>query len=75
MSNGDAGTAWALYDQMMEAGLSPHQDTWSLLFQGTGDTSPGDGKVRRLELLHHMRNNQVYPERGVADSIKTWFER
>ncbi|XP_069029083.1 mitochondrial ribonuclease P catalytic subunit isoform X1 [Embiotoca jacksoni] len=82
-----AATAWALYDELMEKGLSPHQETWDVLFNGArkteeeeGGAGEGEGmsqtdqQERLMGILLHMRNNQTYPQRRLTSSIKTWFE-
>ena len=86
--HGDTTTAWALYDELTEKGLSPHQETWDALFKGVRKTeeesrkeaaaaamSQSEHKERLLEILLYMRNNQIYPQRSLASSIRTWFER
>ncbi|KAM7376661.1 hypothetical protein PAMP_006379 [Pampus punctatissimus] len=85
--NGDTTTAWALYDELIEKGQSPHQDTWEALFtrvtKSKEEEQEGDGaevmsdsehQERLLGILLYMRNNQIYPEQNLANSIKTWFE-
>uniref|UniRef100_A0AAX7VKE0 Mitochondrial ribonuclease P catalytic subunit n=1 Tax=Astatotilapia calliptera TaxID=8154 RepID=A0AAX7VKE0_ASTCA len=64
MQHGDTSTAWALYDELIDSGLSPHQETWETLFK----------QERHLGILLHMRNNQIYPQQSLASSIKSWFE-
>uniref|UniRef100_A0A3B4Z6L9 Mitochondrial ribonuclease P catalytic subunit n=1 Tax=Seriola lalandi dorsalis TaxID=1841481 RepID=A0A3B4Z6L9_SERLL len=83
--HGDMTTAWALYDELMEKGLSPHQETWDALFKGVKKTKEVEGleeamsqsehQERLLGILLHMRNNQIYPQYSLASSIKTSFER
>lgn len=86
MAHGDAAAAWALYDELIERGLSPHEETWDALFKGARETEEDKGKEagavsqtehqeKLLGILLHMRNNQIYPQRGLASSIKAWFER
>lgn len=86
MAHGDTTTAWALYDELIEKGLSPHEETWDALFMGVRKTEEDKGKEagaisqtehqeRLLGILLYMRNNQIYPQHGLASSIKTWFER
>ncbi|XP_022606724.1 mitochondrial ribonuclease P protein 3 [Seriola dumerili] len=82
--HGDMTTAWALYDELMEKGLSPHQETWDALFKGVKKTKEVEGleeamsqpehQERLLGILLHMRNNQIYPQYSLASSIKTSFE-
>ncbi|XP_034418879.1 mitochondrial ribonuclease P catalytic subunit isoform X2 [Cyclopterus lumpus] len=86
MLNGDMTAAWALYDELIENGLSPHQETWDALYKGARETEEKTGKKeaeavsqsehreRLLGILLHMRNNQIYPQRGLTSGIKTWFE-
>lgn len=70
----------------MEKGLSPHPETWNALFKGARKTEDEGGKEaeamsqseqqeRLLKVLLYMRNNQIYPQHGLANTIKTWFER
>uniref|UniRef100_UPI003AADE337 mitochondrial ribonuclease P catalytic subunit isoform X1 n=1 Tax=Centroberyx gerrardi TaxID=166262 RepID=UPI003AADE337 len=77
--HGDTATAWALYDEVIEKGLSPQQETWDTLFKGgvreeAEGLSGSDFQERLLSILLYMRNNQVYPQQSLAGSIKTWFE-
>uniref|UniRef100_A0A3Q0S6R9 ribonuclease P n=1 Tax=Amphilophus citrinellus TaxID=61819 RepID=A0A3Q0S6R9_AMPCI len=65
---GEASTAWALYDELVENGLSPYQETWEVLFKGA------EQQERLMGILLHMRNNQIYPQQSLASSIKSWFE-
>lgn len=86
MAHGDITTAWALYDELIEKGLSPNEETWDALFKGARNAEEGKGKEaevmsqlehqeRLLGILHYMRNNQIYPQHSLASSIKSWFER
>lgn len=86
MSHSDMTTAWTLYDELMEKGLSPHHETWDALFKGQRNTirsdmneaeaiSESEHQERLLGILLYMRNNEIYPQRNLATSIKTWFER
>lgn len=82
LRHGDAAMAWALYDELTEKGLTPSKDIWDTLFQGVRNTAGNGGaecqpeqQEKLLGILHHMRNNQVYPHHVLANSIKTWFER
>ncbi len=86
MLHGDTTTAWALYDELIEKGLSPHQETWEALFKGVRKpeeeeqrdaeaVSRVDQQEKLLEILLHMRNDQIYPKHSLASSIKAWFER
>ncbi|XP_037551474.1 mitochondrial ribonuclease P catalytic subunit [Nematolebias whitei] len=80
LQHGDMTTAWALYDELIEKGLTPHQDTWEALFAST--KTPNEENVmhetehqERLQgVLLYMRDNQIYPQHNVASKIKTWFE-
>ncbi|XP_029135011.1 mitochondrial ribonuclease P catalytic subunit [Labrus bergylta] len=85
MLHGDTTTAWALYDELIEKGLSPIQETWDALFKGHSSTYEEEGKEaqtmsqseiqeRLLGILLFMRINQIYPQHSLASSIKTWFE-
>ncbi|XP_027856318.1 mitochondrial ribonuclease P catalytic subunit [Xiphophorus couchianus] len=79
----DATTAWGLYDELIEKGLSPHQETWDALFTGVkegerekemGAMTESEQHERLLGVLVYMRNNQIYPQQNVANTIKSWFE-
>ncbi|XP_054653364.1 mitochondrial ribonuclease P catalytic subunit isoform X1 [Dunckerocampus dactyliophorus] len=79
MLNGDLITAWALYDELMAKGLNPQQGTWACLFkrvctEEVATMSLSQQQERLLGILLYLRNNQVYPQRSLASSIKTWFE-
>lgn len=81
----DLTTAWALYDELIKKGLSPHQETWDSLFKGgskaleekgeeAGAMCRSEQQERLLGILLYMRNNQIYPKQSLAVTIKTWFE-
>ncbi|XP_033497711.1 mitochondrial ribonuclease P catalytic subunit [Epinephelus lanceolatus] len=83
--NGDTTTAWALYDDLIEMGLSPHQETWDALFKAVRktedekgmdaeDMSEAEHQEKLQGILLYMRDNQFYPQQSLANSIKTWFE-
>lgn len=84
VQHNDLTTAWALYDELIERGLSPHAETWEALFtgaQGAEKREEGEKtmpycehKQRLVGLLLHMRDNQIYPQKTLATSVKTWFE-
>uniref|UniRef100_UPI0037E86A5F mitochondrial ribonuclease P catalytic subunit isoform X2 n=1 Tax=Semicossyphus pulcher TaxID=241346 RepID=UPI0037E86A5F len=85
MKHSDTTTAWALYDELNEKGLSPNQETWEALFEGVRQSREEKGKEaeampqsetqeRLLGILLYMRNNQIYPQHSLANSIKSWFE-
>lgn len=86
MVHGDKTTAWGLYDELIEKGLSPHEETWDALFKGVRKTDEDKGKEaeamsqpehqeKLLGILLYMRNNQIYPKHSLTSTIKTWFER
>ncbi|XP_028298342.1 mitochondrial ribonuclease P catalytic subunit [Gouania willdenowi] len=78
----DRDTAWALYNELIGKGLSPHQKTWEVLFQGgrRPQKTKAEGRSAEaeqdslLEILLYLRNNQIYPQHSLANCIKTWFE-
>uniref|UniRef100_A0A3Q2YTA0 Mitochondrial ribonuclease P catalytic subunit n=1 Tax=Hippocampus comes TaxID=109280 RepID=A0A3Q2YTA0_HIPCM len=79
MLNGDPSTAWALYEELLAKGLSPQHETWTCLFKTVGMEDEetmllSEQRERLLGILLYMRNNQVYPQLSLANSIKTWFE-
>ncbi|KAM9842306.1 mitochondrial ribonuclease P catalytic subunit [Aulostomus maculatus] len=83
MQNGASKTAWALYDELLEQGLSPRQQTWESLFNRWREgrrseeveaMSQEKHHEKLLKILHYMRDNQVYPQLSLANSIKDWFE-
>ncbi|KPP75278.1 mitochondrial ribonuclease P protein 3-like, partial [Scleropages formosus] len=72
LRNGDSATGWALYNTLLEKGLSPNQGTWQALFESGVSQH---GHEDRLEgILYYMRDNQLYPVESLARSIKAWFE-
>lgn len=71
--HGEAATAWAFYDELLEKGMSPNNDIWNIMFQGAKCQPEQQEKL--LGILHYMRNNQVYPRDDLANSIKDWFQR
>lgn len=70
--HGDMGVAWALYDEVIEQGLVPDQETWRSLFQGRG-SSP-EQQERLQGVLMYMRDNQLYPQEDLAQTINSWFQ-
>lgn len=71
--HGDRETAWRLYGELMNQGLTPNQETWQCLFES--GVSQRAHKDEILAILTYMRENQIYPEEKVVRSIKAWFER
>lgn len=71
--HGDTETSWRLYDELLELGLVPNQDTWQCLFQ-SGITQQGH-EDKLFSVLSYMRDNQIYPEEPLIKTIKAWFER
>ncbi|KAM3594479.1 uncharacterized protein V6R79_008586 [Siganus canaliculatus] len=85
MVHRDTSTAWALYSELIENGLSPNEETWDALFKGVRMVesekekcpeimSQSEHQEKLLDVLMYMRNNQIYPRHSLASSIKTWFE-
>ncbi|XP_034761645.2 mitochondrial ribonuclease P catalytic subunit-like isoform X2 [Acipenser ruthenus] len=68
----DSRTAWVLYEEMVEKGLTPNQETWQAFFDS--DRSAHDSESKLSSLLLYMRNNQIYPGEALVKSIKAWFE-
>lgn len=74
--NNDLSIAWTLYQEILDQGLSPNQQTWDSLFKAgerVDSTSP-NLQEKLLNILFHMRDNQIYPRQRLATTIKTWFE-
>ncbi|XP_051579041.1 mitochondrial ribonuclease P catalytic subunit isoform X1 [Myxocyprinus asiaticus] len=70
--HGDIETSWMLYGELLELGLTPHQNTWQCLFQ-SGITQRGQ-EDKLFSILSYMRDNQIYPEEQLIKTIKSWFE-
>lgn len=84
MKHGEPTMAWALYDELIEKGMTPSEDTWDALFKeatktegdkGSEAASEPEHQEKLLGILLYMRNNQIYPQHRLASSIKSWFER
>lgn len=84
MKHGEPTMAWALYDELIEKGMTPSEDTWDALFKEATKTeederseaaSEPEHQEKLLGILLYMRNNQIYPQHRLASSIKSWFER
>ncbi|XP_011615155.2 mitochondrial ribonuclease P catalytic subunit isoform X1 [Takifugu rubripes] len=73
VEHGDAATGWALYEELIGKGLSPHEETWDALFKRRSISQPDD-QDKLLQILLYMRDNQIYPGHSLASTIKTWFE-
>lgn len=74
VEHGDAAAAWALYEELIGKGLSPHEETWDALFKRRSIPQPDD-QDKLLQILLYMRDNQIYPGHSLASTIKSWFER
>nr|XP_023684545.1 mitochondrial ribonuclease P catalytic subunit isoform X1 [Paramormyrops kingsleyae] len=72
LQHGDSTTAWALYDRLLEQGLSPNQDTWQALFKSSCSEHSHNERLR--DILLFMRDNQLYPGEPLAQCISSWFE-
>lgn len=72
VKHGSFATAWTLYDQLLEKGINPNQETWTYLFEG--GFSDQENHDRLLSILEDMRDNQVYPQDSLAQVIRKWFE-
>ncbi|XP_062378707.1 mitochondrial ribonuclease P catalytic subunit [Sardina pilchardus] len=72
VQHGNMATAWTLYNQLLERGITPNQDTWKYLFEGGISDHENDDKL--LSILEHMRDSQIYPEESLAHNIWKWFE-
>ncbi|XP_043119283.1 mitochondrial ribonuclease P catalytic subunit isoform X2 [Puntigrus tetrazona] len=70
--HGDAETSWMLYDELLQLGLVPNQDTWKSLFE-SGITRRGR-EDKLFSILSYMRDNEVYPQEPLIQTIKSWFE-
>ncbi|XP_062863167.1 mitochondrial ribonuclease P catalytic subunit isoform X2 [Trichomycterus rosablanca] len=70
--HGDRDTAWRLYRELMDQGLTASQETWRCLFESSDDQR--EDKDELMSVLNYMRENQIYPDERLAKSIKTWFE-
>lgn len=73
--HGDRDTAWRLYHELMDQGLTPNQDTWRCLFETGGGDAGREDKDELTSILMYMRENQIYPEHNLINTIKIWFER
>ncbi|KAL2099279.1 hypothetical protein ACEWY4_005759 [Coilia grayii] len=72
VQHSSSGTAWTLYSQLLDKGVSPTLDIWKHLFEGGIADHDHDEKL--LSLLQHMRDNQMYPDETLANVIRKWFE-
>ncbi|KAG7328047.1 hypothetical protein KOW79_007991 [Hemibagrus wyckioides] len=70
--HGDRETAWHLYSELIDQGLTPTQETWCCLFESGVSQSAHTDEL--LAILSYMRENQIYPEEKLVRSIKVWFE-
>lgn len=84
MKHGEPTMAWALYDEVIEKGMTPSEDTWDALFkeatktevdEGSDAASEPEHQEKLLGILLYMRDNQIYPQHRLASSVKSWFER
>uniref|UniRef100_A0A3P8XIR8 Mitochondrial ribonuclease P catalytic subunit n=1 Tax=Esox lucius TaxID=8010 RepID=A0A3P8XIR8_ESOLU len=68
----DSATAWALYAELMEKGLTPNQEIWQTLFQCGLSLQGHEDQLKSI--LLHLRDNQIYPKETLATAVKAWFE-
>ncbi|XP_063039682.1 mitochondrial ribonuclease P catalytic subunit [Engraulis encrasicolus] len=72
VQHGSCDTAWTLYSELLDKGVTPTLDIWRRLFEGGIVDHEHDEKL--LSVLQHMRDNQMYPDEALADLIRKWFE-
>lgn len=70
----DVTTAWNLYQELLDQGVSPMLETLQAFFDFGKDVKDDHYSKKLLDILLYLRNNQLYPGESFAHSIKTWFE-
>ncbi|XP_026966853.1 mitochondrial ribonuclease P catalytic subunit [Sagmatias obliquidens] len=70
----DVNIAWNLYQELLGHDIVPMLETLKAFFD-FGKDMKGDQYSNKLQdILLYLRNNQLYPGKSFAHSIKTWFE-
>ncbi|KAK7905264.1 hypothetical protein WMY93_017871 [Mugilogobius chulae] len=74
VQHSDLTTAWMLYDELIKKALFNGAKRAEVKEEGDKMYQPFQHKQRLVDVLHHMRDNQIYPQKKLAESIKSWFE-
>ncbi|KAG8449544.1 hypothetical protein GDO86_016262 [Hymenochirus boettgeri] len=70
----DKNLAWALYKEMLQAGLTPCEETIQSLFNAELDLQDDAFRNNLIDILNDFRDHQIYPGEPLMQSIKSWFE-
>ncbi|OCT68668.1 mitochondrial ribonuclease P catalytic subunit [Xenopus laevis] len=70
----DDELAWALYDEMLKADLTPCEETIQSLFNADPDLQHETFRNKLIGVLDYFRDHQIYPKEPLMQNIKSWFE-
>ncbi|XP_059579035.1 mitochondrial ribonuclease P catalytic subunit isoform X3 [Alligator mississippiensis] len=74
LNNQDVKLALELYHEMVAENVMPHMDVLQAFFDTCKGTQDDKLKKELLDMLLYFRENQLYPNEAVMQSIKLWFE-
>ncbi|XP_019406955.1 PREDICTED: mitochondrial ribonuclease P protein 3 isoform X1 [Crocodylus porosus] len=74
LSNQDIQLALELYHEMVAENIMPNLDVPQTFFDTSKGTQDDKFKKELLGMLLSFRENQVYPNEALMQSIKRWFE-
>ncbi|KAE8587407.1 hypothetical protein XENTR_v10021963 [Xenopus tropicalis] len=70
----DDKLAWALYNEMLEADLTPCEDAIQSLFNADPALQDETFRNKLFGVFDYFRDHQIYPGEPLMQSIKSWFE-
>ncbi|XP_019374435.1 PREDICTED: mitochondrial ribonuclease P protein 3 [Gavialis gangeticus] len=74
LNNQDIQLALELYHEMLAKNIMPNLDVPQAFFDSSKGTQDDKLKKELLSMLLCFRENQVYPNEALMQSIKQWFE-
>lgn len=75
LMNQEINLAFKLFHELIAEGITPTLDTLKFLFVSGKGVQDDHLKNELLYILKYLRDNQIYPEESLMESIMQWFER
>ncbi|KAM4690374.1 mitochondrial ribonuclease P catalytic subunit [Rhinophrynus dorsalis] len=66
--------AWTMYNEMVQAHLTPCEDTIQCLFNAGRHFHNPTYRNELTGVLNYFRDHQIYPGESLMQSMKAWFE-
>ncbi|XP_060685072.1 mitochondrial ribonuclease P catalytic subunit [Hemiscyllium ocellatum] len=67
-------TAWMLFKEMENKNLKPTENTLQTFFDYGKSFCDDQYENKIMYILFYLRDNQIYPGKGLMQSIHSWFE-